>query len=101
MQPLSERIERSGWTNLFLPVLRTIFNHSGIYPRFSSLDFLSGASRLRDCLMLMLASSSINYFQKNVKIEQFSTKTLKMSILYTKDNMLIPTVVEGTGKSLP
>ena len=40
----------------FLPSVRTSLNHSRIYPRFSSLAFLSRASFLRDCLMLMLAS---------------------------------------------
>jgi hypothetical protein len=34
----------------------------------SSLAFLSGASRLRDGMMLMLASGSTNYSQKTSKI---------------------------------
>jgi len=47
-----------------LPAVRTTFCHSA-------------ASRLRDCMMLMLASGSTNYLQKNIKIEQFSTKNAK------------------------
>ena len=39
----------------FLPAVRTSFNPSGVCPRFSSLAFLLGASRMRDCMFLMLA----------------------------------------------
>jgi len=47
-----------------LPAVRTRFNHST-------------ASRLRECMMLMLALGSTNYLQKTSKIAQFSTKNDK------------------------
>jgi len=44
-----------------LPAVRTSFNHSG-------------TSCLRDGMMLLLASGTTYNRQKNIKIEQFSTK---------------------------
>jgi hypothetical protein len=43
------------------------------------------ASRLRDCMMLMLASGSTNYLQKVSKIPQFSTKNAKILRITTKN----------------
>jgi hypothetical protein len=47
-----------------LPAVRNTFLH------FAAL-------RLRDCMMLLLASGSTNYLQKTSKIAQFSTKNGK------------------------
>jgi len=47
-----------------LPAVRTSINHST-------------ASRLRECMMLMLASGSTNNLKKTSKIAQFSTKNAK------------------------
>jgi len=58
-----------------LPAVRTSFSHSN-------------ASRLRDCLFLMLASGSTNYLQKTSKIAQFSTKNAQNKEKPSKTNKI-------------